>query len=144
MSFNFTIGRQLVGVQVVQGGRVLDIGPDVITSFEYSPDVQQKMHLPVSGNVNYRNFHQGGKGNISATRIDGTIDEYFIQQEADYYNSILESDGSIIVTTENSDGSFTKYIFIGVQIKLDTGGTYTGDTYVEAKMTFVYSRYEKR
>lgn len=140
---DFTIGRQLTGIQITQGGNTLPVDPNVLTTFEISPDTDQMRRIPISGLVNWRNFYKGGKGSIGGTRLDGAIDAFFIEDEAQYYNSYLPNNGSIIVTVGNSDLTVSQYIFTGTQVKLDSMGPYTGDNFVEFKLTFVYSRIQQ-
>lgn len=142
-TLDFTIGRQLLAVQITQGGQSLPLDPNVITSFETSPDTDQKKHLPISGIVTWRNFFQGGKISISATRLDGYVMNFFIQQERFYYNSYLPNDGSIIVTVGNSDLTTSQYLYTGTQVKLDGEGPWTGDNFVDLKLTGVYSRLDQ-
>lgn len=136
----FTIGRRLISVQMNFNGQPFEISPDQITSWEANPKVDQKMHLPVSGNTDHENFYQGWNISFSATRMDDTFDQFQASLEANYYNGVIDDGGTIIESIENSDGTIKQFIYTKVKIKVDSFGPYTGDNYVEVKFSAVASR----
>lgn len=137
---SFTIGRYLESVQIKINGKIMQINTDQITSWESSPKVDQKMHLPISGNVDHANFYQGWQGSFEATRVDDIFDNFQAGIEADYYNGLIEAGGTIVEGIKNSDGTIKQYIYTKVLLKVDSFGPYTGDSFVSVKFSFVASR----
>jgi hypothetical protein len=144
MSNKYTVGRQLVGVLIVQAGQSINLPMNQGTSFEYTNMADIGERMGIDGRPSFKTFYRGYSGTIRATRLDTSLDDYAIFLQDAYYNSIVDQNGSITITVENSDLSLSTYIFTDLAFKVDRTGPFEGDKFVDIEMSFKAATFEKK
>ena len=124
MANKYTVGRQLLGILVVQGGQSFDLPMNQGTSFEFTNDARISDRMGIDGRPSFKTIYYGYSGTIRATRLDGSIDDFMVFLQDAYYNSIVDQNGSITITVENSDLSTSTYIFTDMAFKVNRIGAY--------------------
>jgi hypothetical protein len=106
-----------------------------------SKKLNQKLTVkPLNGLPIHLNFQENGwEGSFDVSRVDGTLDSYFAQYEANYYAGIAQPSGTIQQTIANPDGSFNVFQFQGVVLYYDDAGDYEAEKNVIQKVSFAAS-----
>jgi hypothetical protein len=138
---DFSVGRDLSLDIIDQSGNPLRFS--LITDFKAKPDITDQKIKGLDGVTRHVRFPNGWTGNFSVERQDNTIDNYFADLESAYYAGINETSATITETISEVDGSVSQYKYVGVLLKLDDAGEYSGDKTVKQMVSFVASRREK-
>lgn len=136
-----SIGRDVTWkIQTAQGPLVFS--QDHITSFEASPDAELKKLLGVSGIITPAIFHGGHSLKMDITRVDDTLDRYWAVAEAAYYAGLDLPGGMIYETIQEPNGTVSQFVYTNVQLKIDTFGERTGNSWISMKFSGYAARRE--
>lgn len=111
-----------------------------LTSFQAHQDTTEQRVKLKNGRNPTAQFFDGWSGSFDLERQDSTLDDYFVQKEADYYAGI---DGGTITITETisePDGSVNQYRYVGVVLKFAAAGTWSTDNTVKQSVSFMAER----
>lgn len=111
-----------------------------ITSFHRKQDSTDQKIKSLDGVTRHLRFFDGWSGDFEIERQDPTIDRYFSQLEANYYQGLNELPVTITETITEVDGSISQFRYVQVLLKLEDAGTYKGDASVHMKVSFVAAR----
>ncbi len=137
-----TIGRDIsIHLSTPQGNLVLP--PDFITSFEVKPAAKMIKYLPLTGIINPLVFHEGLDMEIEIARTSSALDDYWILNEAAYFNGVNLPASTIYYTIQEANLSISQYIITNVQFKLETLGMFKGNDYISQKLTAYGARISK-
>ena len=109
------------------------------TGFEADPIFKQIDSTPLNNYPIFAEAPAGWKGTIEYDRTNPTIDAYFAQLEANYYNNINILDGTITETIQESGGGVTQFTFKGVALKLEKGGKWKANEKVPMTIAWMCS-----
>lgn len=134
----FTVGRD-VGLTIVAGnGQALTL--NLITGFQSRQDTIDVKIKGLDGVTRFLRFFDAWSGSFTLERQDSTLDDYFCQLEANFYQGQNEQSASITETVQEVSGALTQYRYKNVLLKLDDAGEYRGDQSVKQTMSFVSHR----
>lgn len=134
----FDTGRQAT-VQIVSSDGGL-LKPEILTEFSFKQDVNAITSRPLNGTKRTENLPDGWSGSFSYDRKGPTLDNYFVQQEADYVAGDRGADVYINQTIKEVDGSISQFRFTGVTLTQDDGGTYKQDDKVMQRVSWNATR----
>lgn len=130
---NKTVGQDIrVVINTING--VLNITPDLVGEFKFTPVSDWKDWLPVSGFKENAVLPNGHQGTISLIRKNPIIEKFWADFEAAYYQGQSLQYGSITETIKESDGSLTQWLYSNVIFKVNDFGTYKGNEFVMQEM----------
>jgi hypothetical protein len=129
-----TVGRDL-SLQINTGTTTLNLTSNDITSFDSQPMAKMDDYTPISGIIDPLLFPLGWKINMEVARTGPSVDEWWAQLEALYFNGGNIPSGTIYETITEKDGTTTQWIYTNVQLKLEDAGMFKGNDYVTQKLT---------
>ena len=131
---NFSVGHDLQ-LTVVTGSGPLVL--NLVTEFQSKQDVTKVKSKGMDGITRNVNFPDGWSGSIMLDRRNSTIDDYFAQLEADYFNGIQHSSVNLTQTITEVNGSVSQYRYTKVVFDFEDAGSWAGDKLVKQKLGFV-------
>ena len=134
---NFNTGRDLTLVLVGPYG-ILTING--ITEVSRKKEETVLKHKGIDGKTVHAVIPDSHEFSINLERKDPLVEQYFARLEADYFAGVNTTGGTIMETTQESDGSVSQYRYEDVVLKLDNAGSYKGDTFVSMGITAMASR----
>lgn len=136
----FNIGKDVsLNVTSAKGPLALDI----TTGFEFTPKYKEVESHALDGTNRNADLPAGGNGKFNLDRASSVVDDFFCQQEADYYNGVNLTVGTITETVTEVSGAVSQYRFEGVTFRLEDGGKYKGDDKIPVTVAFKYTRRKK-
>lgn len=111
-----------------------------IMSFDSKPKTTSQELTPLNGLTDELLIPKGWTGTIEAERVDGTLDDWWVQFESDYYNGINQVPATITETISNPDGSLSVYRYTHVILKFEDAGKKEGDKTIRQSMSFTSRR----
>jgi hypothetical protein len=112
----------------------------LLTKFTAKKTSKKLTVKPLGGLPIHLNFMEDGwEGSFEISRVDGTLDKYFAQLEADYYAGNSQPSGTIQQTISEVDGTVSTYQFQGVVLYFDDAGDYEVEKNVVQKVSFLAS-----
>ena len=93
--------------------------------------------IGMDGIVRPISFPQGWEGTIEVERQDSSIEDYFLQLDANYYAGLNSTPATITETITEVSGAISQYQYIGVVLKLEDAGDWEGDKSVKLKLSFL-------
>lgn len=133
----FSVGRD-VSLDIVTASGPLTFG--LITKFTSKQDITDKKIKGLDGITRHVRFPDGWSGTFDIERQDNTLDDYFAQLEADYYDGLNEQSCTMTETIQEVNGSVSQYRYLGVLLKFDDSGDKAGDNTIQQKLSFVAAR----
>ncbi|MBV6817507.1 hypothetical protein KWG64_06080 [Rahnella sp. PD12R] len=133
----YTLGRD-IAVDITTANGPIRI--PVIISFDAKPKVNSIEVIPLNGQTDELLIPKNWGGTIEAERQDATLDAYWAQFEADYYNGIERLPGTITETITEANGSVSVWRYQKVQLHFTDPGKKEGDKTVRQTMTFTATR----
>jgi hypothetical protein len=137
---NFNIGKDVTLQITTQKGQLV---LSITTGFEFTPKYKEIESHGLDGVNRNADLPAGGSGKFMLDRADSVVDDFFCQQEADYFNGVNLTTGSIQEVIQETNGSVSTYRFEGVTFRLEDGGKYKGDDKVPVVVGFKYTRRKK-
>lgn len=134
---NFNVGKD-VSLDII--GPNGPIRFNLITAFDAKQDTSEVKVKGLDGITRPVVFYDGWSGSFSAERQDSTMDDYFAQLESQYYAGVNQSSLTIMETITEVSGAVSQYRYIGVILKYDDAGSWSGDATVKQKFSFMASR----
>jgi hypothetical protein len=134
------VGRD-VSLTIVTGSGPLNL--NLITAFRSKPDMAEVKVKGLDGLTRHARFYDGWSGGFDVERQDSTVDDYFAQLEANYYQGISEQPATITETITEPNGAVTQYRYMQVLLKLDNAGEWKGDSTVKQQISFVAAQRRK-
>lgn len=135
---NFTIGKDISLVIQTYSGQ-LDVS-DGITDFTADPLYTDIKSKPLSGIPSFGVIPDGWKISMKVDRFNPKLDNFFAQLESDYFAGNNTTAGTIYETIQEADGSISQWRYIGVVLKLDKAGDFSGDKKVEQSISGMASQ----
>jgi len=114
-----------------------------ITNFNAKQDVAKNRIKPIDSPSVNQIFYEGWSGSCDIERNNPKVMDYFIAQEAAFYRGENLPEASITETIVEADGSISQYIYTGVRLSLDDGGSFARDTAVTQRISFEAARKQK-
>jgi len=134
---SYTVGRDLT-LTIVADGEPVSF--DQIVGFQAKQEKIVQKIKGLDGVTRNVSFPDGWSGRFSLERQDRTLDDFFNQEEADYYEGVDRGEITITETVTENDGSVAQYRYRGVQLMLDDAGEFKGDSSVKQTMNFTATR----
>lgn len=134
---DFNIGSD-TKVTVLVNGAVLTA--QIMTKFEAKQKTSQLNSKAIDGVNRNRELPEGWDIDMEWDRGNSVIDDFVASEEAARYAGQPPSEISILETTNNPDGSVSRYRYTKCTLKLDTAGERSGDSKVTQKATLTATR----
>ena len=128
----FNTGKDVTLVIVTPTGTLEISG---ITGFQSAQMTNPLDHKGINGNNIYAEIPTGWEGTFDLDRTDGSLDSYFAQAEAAYYNGNDPGVATITETITESSG-ISQFRYTGVALKFADAGTWRGDQKVSQRVSF--------
>lgn len=135
---NFNVGRDL-SLQIVGYDGIIHNFP-LVTGFDAKQETHSIKIMGMDGTVRFLELPAGWTGSFGTDRQDSSLDDYFANLEAGYYQGLNVQAATITETISEVDGSVKQYRFTGVVFKLDDAGSWAGDKQVSLKVGWSASR----
>jgi hypothetical protein len=139
-----TVGRDLTLVIVdpnYNGGMPLAF--PVIADSNFRQLAKRLQWIAMDGTNSYAEIPQGWEVSVTIDRADGSVMNYFVQTEANYFTGASTSQLYVSETITNPDGSTSQYRYVQGTAKLTDGGKFAGDDKVQVKIDMVFSRVQR-
>lgn len=130
---NFTVGRDVTLTVMTSKGQLTFAGLTDFTADPVTTDLKSKRF---NGRVVHGIIPDGWKGSFKLDRVDSTVDDWWAQLEADYFNGVNQTSGTILETIQEASGAVTQWRYTGVILKLEKGGDKGGDKKTEQTVGF--------
>lgn len=137
---NFSVGRD-ISLTIVTASGPLNL--NLITGFRSKPEMAEVKVKGLDGLTRHARFYDGWTGGFDIERQDSTVDDYFAQLEANYYQGINEQPATITETISEPNGAVTQYRYMQVLLKLDNAGEWKGDSTVKQQISFIAAQRRK-
>jgi hypothetical protein len=137
----YNVGRDVSLVLFTSAGVIGTAALKDFTSKQITTKIKQ---ILIDGSMNPRNLPEGWEGSFTFARIDSSIDDYFANDEANYYNGGQPPSITITETITNVDGSISSYAYTQVAIDFADAGSWAGNKEVDVKIDFMAGRRVKR
>jgi hypothetical protein len=134
---SFSIGRD-VTLTIVSNVGPLNL--NLITGFQSKQDTIEQKVKGLDGVTRFLRFFDAWSGTFTLERQDSTLDDYFSQLEANYYQGLTEFPVSITETIQENSGALSQYRYMNVMLKYDDAGEFRGDQTVKQSLSFVAHR----
>lgn len=131
----YSIGKDTTIVVTLPSGAALNLGK--LVKWTAKPDQENKKIKGMDGITDHVRFWNGWSGSFELERTSPDLDTYFATLESNYHAGIPELPVTIQQTTLENDGSVSQYSFRGALLTFDDAGSYSGDSTVSQKMSFV-------
>jgi hypothetical protein len=139
----WSVGRDIT-LQFDIPGNNLVLTPDQIMNYQIQPMAEIKQHVPITGNNQPVLFLMGYQGKFELTRNSPVLDFYWSNVEQDYYGGVNLNAGTITETITEVNGSVSQFLVTGVVIKVDDFGTWQGEDFIKAAISFQASKRVKK
>jgi hypothetical protein len=139
-----TVGRDLSIVLVdpnYNGGMPLAF--PVVSDVGFKQLAKMLQWVALDGTNSYAEIPQGWDVSLGIDRADGSVMNYFVQTEANYYVGASTSQVYLSETITNADQSVSQYRYVNGTMKLTSGGDYKGDDKVMIKIDAKFSRVQR-
>ncbi|KLP38078.1 hypothetical protein [Enterobacter ludwigii] len=134
----YSIGRDTTIVVTLASGTHLNLGK--VISFTSKQKAKEQEITDITGTTDNLRFFKGWDGSFSLERRGPSLDQYFAELEANYFNGLDEPAATMQETITEPDGSVSQYRYERVMLKYDDSGERAGDKSVSQKVTFTASR----
>ncbi len=112
----------------------------IMTGFDAKQNTHPLESLGMDGINRFDEAQKGWSGSFSLDRSDGTVDKYFAQKEANYYNGVSNPAVSITETIAEIDGSVSQFRYTGVCLTYADAGKKSADNKISMSISFRASR----
>jgi hypothetical protein len=133
----FNIGSDTKITILVNGSPLI---AQIMTKFEAKQRTTALNSKAIDGVNRNRELPEGWDIDMEWDRGSSAIDDFVASEEANRYAGLPPSDIGILETTNNPDGSVSRYRYTNCTIKLDTAGERSGDSKVTQKATLTATR----
>jgi len=130
----FNTGRDLTLNIVGFDGAIHSFG--LQTTFDARAITKKISIEGMDGLTRFLKIPGGWSGSMGFVKQDDTLDAYFAQLEAAYFNGQNIPASSITETIQNPDGSTSQYRFTGVMLEFDDAGAWSGDADIKLKISW--------
>lgn len=113
---------------------------DKIMKFTSKPKVQKNEIVPLNGQTDELMIPKGWEGTFEAERTDSTLDDFWAQFEADYYNGVTQAPATITETIAEVGGGSSTYRYTNVVLVLENAGDKEGDKTIRQSVSFTARR----
>ena len=134
-----SVGRD-VSLDLYTSKGILPISAAAITSFTKQPVTTNTASKGIDGVTRYGVFPDGWQGSFDVDRMNGNLDAYWAQIEADFYGGVNILPGTITETIQEPDGSISQYRYTGVMFDFKDAGTVVANQLVKQKLSFMAAR----
>ena len=134
---NFSVGKDIT-FSVVTPPATLTLTGE--TDYSVKPMFSKLTHKGLNGISDHAVVPDGWQIDIRFERKDPTVDRYFAQYEADYYNGVNLKNGTILETIQEADGSISQFRYTNVSLELTSAGDWKGDAFIPISVTAMASR----
>lgn len=139
-----SVGRDLTFVLVdpnYNGGQPLSF--KVVSDIGFKQLTKQLQWTSLDGTNSYADIPQGWEVTLGVDRVNGSVMNYFVQTENNYYVGASTSNLYLQETITNADGSTSQYRYLNGTMKLSSGGDFKGDDKVMEKIDCRFSRVQR-
>lgn len=114
--------------------------PKIKTGFSSRQETHSIQIMGLDGVNRFDELPAGWSGTFDLDRGDSSVDDYFANAEANYYNGAPTPIVTITETIQEVTGGISQYRYTGVVLKLDDAGSKTGDKQIAMKVSFKASK----
>ena len=107
-----------------------------LTSFEWKQSTEKETSRPLNAPPIFAHTPNGWTGTITFDRVDATLDVFFAQMEAAYWNNILTYSGNIIVYIQELNGSTTQWQLTGSTLTFEDAGKFESQKKISQRISF--------
>ena len=134
----FNVGRDLTLdiIDPVQG--VLRF--KIITETDHTPIYKSVESHGMDGNPRFAELPAGHELKFKFDRGTSAADDYFCNAEQNYFNGQTLPGVSVTETITEASGAVTQYRFTNGALKLESGGTFKGDSIVTQAISGKFAR----
>ncbi len=111
-----------------------------IISFSAKPKYSESDITAMNGGTDTLLIPMNWSGTVEAEKQDDTLDAFFAAIEANYFNGVSITPGTITETINNPDGSVSVYRYQNVQFKFTDPGKKEGNKTVRQTMDWTAKR----
>lgn len=129
----FSIGKDVSVDIVLQNGGHLILNQ--ITAFDAKPKMKKLNSVGLDGVNRHATIPEGWSLSFEVDRADATMDDFWAQFEAAYYNGQTVFNATILETVQEADGSVSQFRYEGVALAFDDAGNWKSDQYVKQRVT---------
>ncbi len=115
----------------------------LLTGFDAKPQFNKLESKALDGIPRFRAVPHGHRITFNFDRQDRSIDDYFAAQEENYFNGGRSPLVTITETIQELDGSASQWVYSGVSMTLEDGGTWKGDAITTQSIEAMASRKRK-
>lgn len=134
-----SVGRD-VSLDLITSKGILAIASTAITKFDTTPVTTNTTSKGLDGLTRYGVFPDGWKGTLEIDRMNGTLDAFWAQIEADFYAGVNTMPGTITETIQEPDGSISQFRYTGVMFDFKDAGSKVANQLVKQKLDFMAAR----
>ncbi len=133
---NLSVGSDISFVVVTSAGTLTIDGKTSYKPKHLSSDLEHHGLYETT----YGKVYKGWQVGVMFDRSSPAVENYFIQDEANYYAGVNQIGGTIYETVTEKDGTTSQYRYTNVILKYDEAGDWKKDGYVGLSVTAMASR----
>src|ERR1700761_601379 len=137
---SYSVGKDLSFTLLGPNGKVTLNG---VTEYSTKPMFTNLDSKLLNGKHMFAAIPDGWEVSIRVDRQDPVLDDFFASLETAYYNGQNISNGTILETIQEVDGSVSQYQYIDVSLIYNDAGSYKGDSLVQIALPARPSRRNK-
>ncbi len=141
------INGQSVGkdfrIDILYGGRALNISGNAITRFAPKPINEVEKRRPIDGKSRFAVHNQDWTIDVELDRLDSGIDDFWASMEEAYHNGVTTLSGTVTETILEPDGGVSEFRYEGCVFNVTDIGDRTADQIVKMKLEIMASRRRK-
>ena len=134
---NYSVGKDISYTVVTPTGTLTLTGK---TDYSIKPMFTDLKHKGLDGVTSHGVIPDGWQIDLKLDRSDPNVDIYFAQREADYFNGVNQTGGTIFENVVEKDGSITSFRYTNVILKYDSAGDWKGDSLISIAVSAMASR----
>jgi hypothetical protein len=134
-----SIGKD-VSLDIYTSRGPLSIPAAAITNFTSQPTTSTTSSKGLDGVTRNAVYPDGWQGTFEIDRLNDVVDSFWAQYEADYYNGVNLTAGTITETIAEPDGSVSQYRYTGVVLNFTNAGSRQGNQLIKQTLSFMASR----
>jgi len=136
---NFSLGHD-VQVTIYDASTQSIVQFPAQTGWQANPIYKNLKSGPLNGPPIFAEVPDGWRGSFDFDRTNNSIDIYFANFEAAYYNGGNPLDGSITETIQEADGTTTQFVYEGVSMRLANSGQWRASEKVTQRIDWSASQ----
>jgi len=137
---SFSLGRDAT-LNIISSTGPLSFS--ILTKFDSKPQKKDVHSEGIDGITRHRYLPNGHSGSFSLDRSDSAATDYFVQQEANFFQGLPPDSVTITQIVQELDGSVNTYRYEQVSLWLEDDGAWAGLEKVTQSISFYAARKKK-